>query len=52
MAFNRIYAWGNNSVRAKMKGKRCRVLARGKMNSVLIEFEDGTKTVTSYRALR
>lgn len=34
------------------KGQRCRVLARGKMNSALVEFEDGFKVVTSRNALR
>ena len=34
------------------KGQRCRVLARGKMNSVLIEFEDGRKVLTSRNAIR
>lgn len=46
------YAWGNNPVRAKLKGKRCRLLANGTMGSVAAEFEDGTKIVTSRRALR
>ena len=35
------FCWGNNSERAKMKGRVCRVLARGKMNSCMIEFIDG-----------
>lgn len=30
----------------------CRVLARGPMNSVLVEFEDGHRTVTSRWATR
>jgi len=46
------YAWGNNPVRAKMKNKRCRVLASGTMNSVALEFEDGMRMVSSRRALR
>jgi hypothetical protein len=33
-------------------GKPCRVLATGKMNSVLVEFEDGSKTITSRYAVR
>jgi len=40
-----IYVWGNNPVRAKLKGKKCKVLARGKMNSALVEFEDGERQV-------
>jgi len=46
------YHWGNNSERAKCKGKRCRLLASGAMNTVLIEFEDGFRMTTSRRALR
>ncbi len=34
------------------KGTRCKVLVRGKMNSILVEFEDGFKVVTSRYAVR
>jgi hypothetical protein len=34
------------------KGEPCRVLARGTMNSCLLEFEDGYRTVTSRNGLR
>lgn len=34
------------------KGQRCRVLARGAMNSALVEFEDGAREVISRNALR
>lgn len=34
------------------KGQRCRVIARGKLNNALIEFEDGSRTVTSRNGLR
>jgi len=34
------------------KGQKCRILARGRMNSILIEFEDGTKHVVSRYAVR
>lgn len=48
-----VYVWGNNAKRATFKGRRCRVLARGRMNSVLVEFLDnGERTVTSRYALR
>lgn len=33
-------------------GGRCRVVARGAMNSVLVEFPDGTRVVTSRYAVR
>jgi hypothetical protein len=34
------------------KGQRCLVLARGKMNSYLVKFEDGYTMVTSRNALK
>lgn len=34
------------------KGQRCRVVARGRMNSALVEFADGFRTVTSRSGLR
>lgn len=34
------------------KGQRCRIVARGKLNSVLVEFEDGWRVVTSRYAVR
>jgi len=34
------------------KGQSCRVLVRGKMNSVLVEFMDGHTVVTSRFAVR
>jgi hypothetical protein len=43
-----LYHWH----RMGRKGQRCTVLARGKMNSCLIEFEDGYIAVTSRNALR
>ncbi|WP_294260765.1 hypothetical protein [uncultured Sphingomonas sp.] len=33
-------------------GQRCRVLARGTMNSAQIEFEDGTRHIVSRNAFR
>jgi hypothetical protein len=50
--FTHIYHWGNNPTRKLWKGKRCRVLVRGSMNSCLVEFEDGGQLNTSIRALR
>jgi hypothetical protein len=41
--------------RAKLgdrKGQPCRVLARGRMGSVLVEFGDGHRVVTSRHAVR
>jgi hypothetical protein len=34
------------------KGQPCRVLARGTLNSVLVEFDDGARVVTSRHAVR
>lgn len=42
------YAWN----RMGRKGQRCRVIARGKMNSCRVEFEDGFQAITSRNALR
>lgn len=48
-----VFGWKNNPVRAQYKDKRCRIIATGtRMKSVLIEFEDGTRFVTSIRALK
>lgn len=47
------YPWKNNEKRATMFGRLFRVVARGAMNSVLIEFTDnGQREVTSRNALR
>ena len=47
------YAWDNNAKRATLKGRRCRVVARGTMSSCLVEFIDnGQREVVSRRALR
>lgn len=43
-----IYRWN----RMGRKGQRCKVLCRGRLNSCLIEFEDGYLAVTSRNALR
>ena len=47
-----LYTWGNNEKRATLKGRKCRVIARGKMNSALVEFEGGQREVISRNALR
>lgn len=47
------YAWKNNSKRATLFSRRCRVLVRGKMNSALVEFvDDGQREIISRNALR
>lgn len=50
--FPYFYAWKNNEVRAALVWRPCRVVARGSLGAVLIEFEDGRRMVTSRRTLR
>lgn len=48
-----VFSWKNDPKRASLFGRRCRVLDRGTtLRSVLVEFEDGERVVTSARALR
>lgn len=50
--FPLVYRWGNNPLRQSRKGQRCRVVVRSRrMRSVLVEFEDGFRMVTSARAV-
>lgn len=46
------YGWKNNAKRAGLFGRRCRVLARGRLRSVLVEFDDGRREITDRYALR
>lgn len=50
MSAERVYVfrWDRHG----RKGQRCRVFARGKMNSVGLVFDDGYTMVTSGNALR
>ncbi len=48
--YSHVWYW-----RAKLperKGQPCRVIARGSMNSILVEFADGYRVVTSRHAVR
>jgi hypothetical protein len=48
-----VFAWGNNTKRAELKGRLCRIVCRGSsMRSVMVEFENGQREIVSYRALR
>jgi hypothetical protein len=48
-----IFRWGNNAKRAELKGRVCKIVARGKMNTVCVKFTDtGEIVYTSRRALR
>lgn len=51
-SYSHVYRWGNNEKRATFKGRRCRIVTRGRMRSILIEFENGEKIVTSERAVK
>lgn len=46
------YAWRNNEKRARLFKRPCRIVAAGKLGSVMIEFEDGGREIVSRRALR
>lgn len=50
MARDHVWYW--KARLSARKGQRCRVLVRGRMNSILVEFEDGYKVVTSRYAVR
>jgi len=50
--FDRVYRWKNNPKRKHLNGRFCRILVHGsKMHSVLVEFEDGERVITSVRAV-
>lgn len=53
--FDHVWYWGICKGKypiGERKDERCRVIARGKKNSVLVEFEDGHRVVTSRWAVR
>lgn len=45
ITFDRVWWWRVNL--PERKGQRCRIVARGTMNSAQIEFEDGTRHIVS-----
>lgn len=49
-AFPLVWHWRKKL--PERKGQPCRVLVRGGMGSVLVEFEDGRRVVTSRHAVR
>ena len=49
-SYDRFWRW--RSTLSHRFGDRCRVLARGRMNSCLIEFSDGERHVVSRFAIR
>jgi len=46
------YIWFWKKKQHNRKGQPCKVLKRGKMNSILVEFTDGYKVITSRFAVR
>jgi hypothetical protein len=52
MIDNYPYVWRVKTRLPKRKGQRCAVKVRGKMNSCLVQFEDGYKVVTSRNYIR
>lgn len=48
--FDQVWFWKKKL--PERKGQRCRVLAVGKKNSCLVEFEDGFQVLTSRYAVR
>jgi hypothetical protein len=47
-----MFTWSNNPKRAQLQGRRCRIVAAGKMGSCLVEFEGGDREIISFRALK
>lgn len=47
-----FYAWKNNEKRVTMYRRECRVLVRGAMNSILIEFANGQRECVSRNSAR
>lgn len=54
VTYDHVWWWlpGGPWDRPDYKGRRCRVLARGKRNSILVELDDGHRVVTSRWAVR
>lgn len=46
------YYWRVKARLPERRGQRCRVLARGKLNTCLLEFEDGYLVTTSRNYIR
>jgi hypothetical protein len=46
------YIWFWRKRLPERKGQKCRILARGRLNSILVEFPDGYIVITSRYAVR
>jgi len=53
VTFDHVWYWCTRPTDSPRKGQRCRVLVRSRrMGSVLVEFPDGFRVVTSRYAVR
>jgi hypothetical protein len=52
IVYKYYYAWRNNPKRETMYRRACRVIARGAMNSCMIEFENGQVEIVSRNAVK
>ena len=52
MQMEYYYAWKNNEKRVTLYKRACHVVARGRMNSCLIEFENGQRECVSRNAVK
>lgn len=52
MPDNYPYYWRVWNKLPERKGQPCRVLVRGRKNTILVEFEDGYRVVTSRNFVR
>ncbi len=50
--YDYYFPWANNSKRKTLHNRRFKILARGRMNSVAVEFENGQREVISFNAIR
>jgi len=46
------YAWKNNTKRVTLHRRKFHIVARGAMNSALVEFENGQREIISRNAIR
>ena len=52
MEYPYYFPWKNNSKRKTLYKRKFKVLARGKMNSCLVEFVNGQREIISRNAIR
>lgn len=52
MKYDMTWYWRKKPEGQNRKGQHCRVVARGRMNSIMVEFEDGYRVITSRYAVR